>query len=454
MVKKIIYFLLALILLFTSFIPSFADLQSENENKATTGYRMEPLLKKYNSLGQLEIQDQINKYVDIRNHFGKDYIARLASLNIIVGDGVSKFNPNDTLLACQYLKMVVMALGFTPDSIPGTYWWQPYINIALEEKLINQNEIKDYTAPLSRELAGTIGFRALMKYKVRPTGENEWFNYNKSKIFDYAYISDEYKNDVVMAYRMGILLGNNNIYEPKGTLTRAQGAIIVNKLIDDNIRVESVPKSEEILVYKIRTDLNEALFSYRIKAGQEYKIYPGDFALNEIYDVFKAMLNNIHVGSGHKEIAYGSTKNNIVVEQYNLKEDADYVFNIDNRLPKFHSMFAIDNEKCFEKDILFNYGSGYLYKLIAFDNLKYNEQMKSYTYKIFEVLFESEYKKAVEIHDYYLNLCLQNKKREAKSYYINGRQVIIQGGGGSNLEIAIWAKGTVKENNLFQPYNP
>ena len=38
------------VLLLTFVFPSFADLQSTNENKTTTEYRMEPLLKKYCAL--------------------------------------------------------------------------------------------------------------------------------------------------------------------------------------------------------------------------------------------------------------------------------------------------------------------------------------------------------------------------------------------------------------------
>lgn len=449
MLKKGFCILLVLTLTLSVVPLSFAELYSENESKTITGMRMQPLLNKYNSLTSSEIQAQIDKYIDIQGHFGKDYVARLAALNVIAGDGISKFNPNDTLLACHYLKMLVMALGYTPEIPYGQPYWLPFVNIALEEGIIKQGEIADYTQPLSRELAGVIGFRTLMKYKEHTTGDDIWFDYNRSKINDYAYITDQYKNDVVMAYRMGIIQGYNNIYEPKGTLTRAQGAIIVNKLIDDNIRKESVPQPEEIIAYKTRTDINEALFDYRVKAGKTYTIYPGYFPLNEIYDVFKTMYRNINQFKGHQELLYSGLNDNIAVWQYETKEQADRFFTQNSSILTHYASFSVDLNKCFEKDRLNNNSDGFLYSINVYNFSAYNEQMKLYTQKLFKVLFEDEAEEAIKLHDYYLDIALNAKPRDWNVYMINNRQVHFFGSAGG-FGIEIWAKGAIQRENMFK----
>lgn len=132
-----------------------------------------------------------------KDHWGQEYIARLSIIEVIVGDGKEHFNPNDILLACQYIKMVVVALGFTPEKEHGIDWWKPFVDIALKEQIVNPGEINDYTKPLNRELAAAIGFRALMKFEEY--AYEQWYNYNKAKMDDYNLINDKYKQEVVMA---------------------------------------------------------------------------------------------------------------------------------------------------------------------------------------------------------------------------------------------------------------
>lgn len=452
--KKIALILVIIVLLSSLQVVAFAeDLYTEYESKSVTSMRMEPLVKKYQALTDAEVLAWGKSFDDIANHYAKTYIAKLAALELISGYGNGKFGPNDTLLAGQYIKMVVNTLGFTPEIPNKARYWEPFVEIALSEGLIKEGEIKDYTAPISRELAATISFRTLMKIEDYPEESEVWYDYNMSKISDYLEIDDRYKHDVVMAYRMGLVVGNNNIYAPKGTLTRAQGAIIIIKLIDKNLRKESVPQPEEILTYKIREDMNEAMFHYLIKPGTEYKIYPGYFPLREIYDVFKAMQENLNVGGGYREIHYAGLNNNFYVGQYVSKEKADYYFNIDNKYPTDYASFAVYQTKCYEKDTLKDIGVGYLYGLRVYDYVYYEQHMKPYVYELFKVLFEDEVDKAIQLHDYYFkvaNEAVNNfKPSEWDVYMINNRQVCFTGSALS-FQMDIWAKGVIEEKDMFK----
>lgn len=445
MFKKMISVVLALSVMCT-LVPVYSeDLTQINEKRSETSYRMQPLLNKYNNLTSDDIKAQEDKYIDIEDHFGKDFITKLAAIDVIAGYGNGKFGPNDTLLACQYIKMVVMALGFTPEQT-GANWWDVYIDIAIEQRIIKAGEIADYTQPLTRELAGVIGFRALMKYVAQPTGDDVWFDYNVSKISDYALISDQYKNDVVMAYRMGIIQGSNNLYVPKDTLTRAQGAVIVNKLIDNKLRVESIPKPDEILTYTIR-DLNEANFNFIVQPGKTFKIYPGYFPLNEIYTVFKAMQDNLDVGGGYREIDYTGLKDNFCTSMYQSKQDADYFFIVDNNMPTKFASFTVYLEKCYIPNELNDKVSGFLYSINTQDPENYNKYMKDYAYKILEVLFESDANEVIKLHDYYLSLALNGKPGESEIYFYNNRLVSFTAGGtnGGGMRMEVHAKGAIDD---------
>lgn len=446
--KKIISFILVISILFSLITISFADTYEYNKDKTETYYRMQNILNKYNKITQSAIQNEINKYYDIKDHWGQEYIARLSIIEVIVGDGKGQFNPNDILLACQYIKMIVVALGFTPEKGHGIDWWKPFVDIALKEQIINPGEINDYTKPLSRELAAVIGFRALMKFEEYPY--EQWYNYNKAKMDDYNLINDKYKQEVVMACRKGLIIGDGKgKFDPKGNLTRAQAAVIVNKLIDKNLRTESVPQPDEVITYKRRTEINEALFNYLIEPGKETKIYLGDLPLNEMFYVFKAMMDNINLGSGYKELTFESIDVNIAVSQFYSKSDADYFYNFDNRYPKDYARFGILMFRYYKEDLTDN-SSGYLYKLDVFDNESYNKQMKDYMYKILEVLFEKDYQEVKRLHDYYLNLCLTKKEYIGINvHYLNNRQITFRGTG-STFEIFIWGKNFISKDNIFK----
>lgn len=440
--KKIALILAIIVLLSSLQVVAFAeDLYTEYESKSVTSMRMEPLVKKYQALTDAEVLAWEKSFDDIANHYAKTYIAKLAALELISGYGNGKFGPNDTLLAGQYIKMVVNTLGFTPEIPNKARYWEPFVEIALSEGLIKEGEIKDYTAPISRELAGVIGIRALFKYKEYPSEDNVWFDYNRAKIKDYAYISDEYKNDVVMCCRMGILQGNGNgIFEPKGTLTRGQAAIIMVRLLDDNLRVESVPADDEIIVYKFREDVNEYLFDYGFKAGQERIIYPGFFPMDEIYDVFKALYSNLNVGGGHKELIFSSLKSNFSVLQFVDKSRADHFYMVDNRYPTEYASFIVHLKNCYEEGKLSSIGDGYLYSIGVFDFNNYNKQMKPYIHEVFKTLFGDDTAEAIRIHDYYLDIALNNKPYEKGVYFLNDRRVYIFASGGG-FGVQIYAKG-------------
>lgn len=452
MLKKSLAVFLVLCITILSFTPVFADSIYElNESKTTTGKRMEPLINKYNLLTEKDLLNIEKNFKDITDHWGKSYICKLSALEIISGYGNGNFGPNDTLLAAQYIKMIVMALGFKPEIPSKQQYWIPFVNIAVDEGLIREGEIKDYSQPITRELAAAIAFRALMKFEKYPAEDEVWYDYNVSKITDYQLISDKYKNDVVMAYRMGLVVGSNNLYVPQGTLTRAQAAVIINKIIDKNIRIESVPKPDEIL-YFTSPDYNEAFFYDGVNhPNTTYTITPGFFPLNELYDVFRTL-------NEKKGLAKGYVVNNLDLKTlffstylYLDKATADKFYFEDPRIPTHLVGFQAHTNKVYIKpgnsDALNDKSTGYLYAINTLNPSEYNNMFKPLVHEILKTLFENDSAEAIKIHDYYLNLALNEKNLESQSYFLNNRKISIVGGmgiGGSGFRMEIWAKGAIK----------
>ena len=110
--------------------------------------------------------------------------------------------------AAEFLTVIVKSLGYTPEA-NGADWAQPYISKAIELELIDDGEISDYAAPITRGEMAKIAANALKDNTV--VDENAV----KSKIYDYAEIDDRYKPYVVLAYDKRIVNGNHeSCFEP------------------------------------------------------------------------------------------------------------------------------------------------------------------------------------------------------------------------------------------------
>lgn len=103
------------------------------------------------------------------------YIAYAAAQDIIVGWG-GEFHPEDTLTRAQWLKMLLVALGYDPieNGLEDNLNWETNaLTLALKVKLIDS---KEATATFNRELAVQYGFKALQTETVNKdgvaTGEN------------------------------------------------------------------------------------------------------------------------------------------------------------------------------------------------------------------------------------------------------------------------------------------
>lgn len=443
MSRKIILVVLCICLVNASFS---VLVNASDADKTVAGMRMKPIIDAYNVLTETQINNQAKKFPDISDHYAKPYVAKMTAVSIIAGYPEGLFGPNDTLLACQFLTMTVKALGFTPERLPGDPYWKPFVDIALQQGLIFEGEIKDYTSPLSRELAAVIAFRTLMLYEARPTGSEIYYDYNVAKITDYAKITDKYKDDVIMSFRMGLIIGSNNLFVPQGTLTRAQGCIIVNKLIDSNIRIASVPQPNEIISFK-NGDWSEYYFPGS-NPNKEYTFMPGSFPLNEVYDVVKTLVNSKRkVSGGYLVQGYDEKTQVVTFELYKDKAMADKFNFEDPRMPTTSVYLDIWTDKIFKQGELTDKNSGYLYSLDVYDVLLYNSCMKEYFHEALKTLFGAEADKVIALHDKYLNYAINGQKGGYEIVIINGRQIEVSGGNGdfgTGFHFYVWARGAIK----------
>jgi hypothetical protein len=167
-------------------------------------------------------------------HWAKPYIDKLTEIGIIAGYPDGTFRPNNNVEVDAYIKMVVCGLGNKLDN-GKDYWASPYIEKAIELKLIDTNEFNTYRRIITREEAAKVIVNALATKEQLPSEEE--INKYITKVPDYLKIADKYKKHVLYAYAIGMITGDSKgNFNPKNNLTRAEAATIIMKLLDKSLR--------------------------------------------------------------------------------------------------------------------------------------------------------------------------------------------------------------------------
>lgn len=194
------------------------------------------------SIGSLTMLDAAEPVLkDISTHWARNNITYLYNLKYIGGYPDGTYRPNNPVNAAEFLKLATLALGYKLES--GQYiWYENYVNKALEIGLITEGEFPNMTAPLTREQVAKIAVLAVLNKEEKPSQElDELISLN---IRDYAKISNDKKQAVIDAYRIGLMNGNpNGYFNPKGTLTRAEMCTVIIRIMDKAKRQMFDPKN-------------------------------------------------------------------------------------------------------------------------------------------------------------------------------------------------------------------
>ena len=469
----------SVILVFSFILLGVFPAVADNTADTTTAMRMKPLLDKYNGLTQASLDTELAKYTDIKSHWGRNFISKISSLEIISGFPDGSFRPDGKLLGGQYILMLVRAIGYRPEVPQGSPYYKPFVDIALKEGILATDEISDYTKPITRELAASLARRTIGKYETVPKDyfvkgsdpypskgnkgffDNVYSGYQKLKMTDYPTITGKYLQDVIDCYRVGLLAGSNNKFNPKGTLTRAEASAIIIKLLDKKERVESVPSADESFkwtnsIFNNGAYDNESSGFYENK---EYILYRGLFPMMEIWETAQTMYKNRNLVTGGKiDFVYNEKHQSFGFTYFNnedhYKKYMNYNFN-GLILPQNTIGMAVQRTKIpkGKEESLYDNCDGWLYEISSYEVDKYNRDIKKYSYELLKLWFGKDYEQAKKIHDQYLGYALNDVKGKIGIYLVNGRQIYVVGGNGDSGDVfsfKVWAKGFITKDTMLK----
>jgi len=175
------------------------------------------------------ITPSVNTFKDVASdRWSYEYIMELKEAGIVSGDG-ENFRPTDKVTREEFVKMLVLSLGITPDGsadfsdVSSDAWHHDYIAVAVEKGIVNGISDTEFGIgrSISRQDMAVMTVRALQALQVELQGGEAPVFTDEHEIADYA------GDAVKILAAAGILNGADGKFAPTDNLTREQAAKVL-----------------------------------------------------------------------------------------------------------------------------------------------------------------------------------------------------------------------------------
>jgi hypothetical protein len=181
-------------------------------------------------------------FSDINNHWAKQAIVAMGSRLVISGMGDGQFQPNKAITRAEFASILVRALGIAPDAGGASFvdvgqadWFLADVGAAHNYGLIYgiSADIFSPHQAITREQSMAMLARAM---KIAGIVHTEISQEEVDKLLagfkDSAAISPYVKRDIAASVSAGIINGKNGSLAPQQNITRAEVALIMQKLLE------------------------------------------------------------------------------------------------------------------------------------------------------------------------------------------------------------------------------
>ena len=169
---------------------------------------------------------EVNIFSDIGGHWAEEYISKAYSDGLVKGVGNNLFAPDSTLTIAEGLSLLARTLGTDAaeadfSDISGDEWYAPEIGGMQKADLIPAELVKDGKIEPERIITREE-FAAVIAGCI-DTQADDAVSFNDS-----SDISEWAREAVCKVAQSGIMVGDDeNNFNPKGGLTRAEAAVII-----------------------------------------------------------------------------------------------------------------------------------------------------------------------------------------------------------------------------------
>lgn len=162
----------------------------------------------------------------------------LVGKGIIEGDTNNNFLPNQSMTVDQFIKTMVVALGYNPEK-GKDYWAQPYIDKAIELGIVKNGDFASYKKSITR---GEMAMLTVRVVEMLEGAKNYTYVGSeeaklRNSISDYNNISGNHKAYVLKAYEIGTITGYpDGSFKAGASLKRSEACTVVRRVIDASRR--------------------------------------------------------------------------------------------------------------------------------------------------------------------------------------------------------------------------
>lgn len=151
-------------------------------------------------------------FTDIKKHWASKTILKAVDKGYVSGYQDSTFRPDHQVSNAEFIKMLVTALqpNNSIEAVSGSKWYEPYMEAAIEMKLVKANEFKDVNAKMTRNDLAKLGARGIGE--TSNTDNKKW---------------------MYIATKAGLINGvdSKGTLKENGTMTRAQAVTMIERVI-------------------------------------------------------------------------------------------------------------------------------------------------------------------------------------------------------------------------------
>ena len=229
-------------------------------------------------LAQADIMAKLDAFADMKDHWAHYDVEFMANEGLVAGKGEGVYDPDAQITRAEYVTLLDRAMkyevtaGETYPDVPADAWYAPYIATAKANGLLNGLPTDDGfkpEQPITREEMALFTYNAIQA----TTKNDEWVKdlpTNFANFTDTAEISDYAKVALEYLIQTGIIQGvTETTVAPKGNATRAQGAVILKRFMQQF--VWAGPPTDDEWVLTFNDEFNGDSVNWDIWDSSPYK---------------------------------------------------------------------------------------------------------------------------------------------------------------------------------------
>jgi hypothetical protein len=182
-------------------------------------------------------------FKDAANHWAKAEINDMGSRMVVNGASNGLFEPDRDITRAEFATIMVRALGLKPEigtnpnpftDVKASDWYRDFVKTAYEYKLISGYSADKFGPmdEITREQAMTMITRAMKITGLKVDFANEEIDKLLADFGDGVQTADYAKSSIGACVKTGIVTGRNgNMIAPKDNITRAEVAVIVQRML-------------------------------------------------------------------------------------------------------------------------------------------------------------------------------------------------------------------------------